>query len=118
MAIPWPVSLQQKVNTNSYQEKIGETTIRTTVDTGPVKVRRRFTRPVNTSTVSFILNNATEYTTFLSFYNTDVNGGVSVFQLVHPITGVLTNYRFTGPPVIHPLGGFVFEASMEWEAMP
>lgn len=117
MAVPWPVSLQQNVNTGNFNEKFGETAIRTTVDVGPMKVRRRFTRPIDVVSVGFNMT-SDQYEDFKIFYNTTVNGGVTIFELNHPITGVLTNYRFMGPPTISPIGGIVFVASMQWEVIP
>ena len=117
MAIPWPVSLQQLVNEGSFGLKFGETLLRSDVDIGPKKVRRRFTRPIDTMAVGFDLTIA-QYNTFYYFFNTTINGGATVFELNHPITGVLTNFRFTGPPDIRPKGGINFVATMEWEIIP
>ena len=119
MAVPWPVSLQQLVNSQSFSYRLGETLIKSDVDIGPVKVRRRFTRPIETVSVSINLTQA-QFTTLRTFFNTTVNGGATIFELNHPITGVLTNFRFMGPPEIRPLGsgGTEFQASMSWEIMP
>ena len=117
MAVAWPVSLQDKVNEESFAFNYGETVIRSSNDVGPVKMRRRFTRPVNTLTVSIDLTTA-EFTTFSYFYNTSTNGGVSPFEFNHPITGVLTQFRFTGAPAVSSLGGGHFQVAMGWEELP
>ena len=117
MAVAWPVSLQDKVNEDSFNLKLGDTTIRSNPDVGPVKVRRRFTRPIDTFTVSIDLT-VTEYSTFYYFFNTTTNGGVTPFTFVHPITGVLKEFRFTGAPSISSIGGGNFRATMGWEELP
>lgn len=116
MAIPWPVSLEQYVDVESFNYKFGETVLRSDVDIGPKKLRRRFTRPINTATVSFRLP-MDDYNTFVTFFNTTSNGGVTPFELAHPITGVTKEWRFTGPPEIRPLGGTEFSVSFELEEM-
>lgn len=114
MPTPWPASLQQLVNRDSFSMQFGETVLRSDNDIGPVKVRRRFTRPINKVTVGFDMT-VDQYEDFYTFFNTTINGGVTTFELEHPITGVLTEWRFNGPPQVTPLGGIIFQASMEWE---
>lgn len=116
MAIPWPSQLQQLVNEQSFSYKFGETVIRSDVDIGPKKLRRRFTRPINTATVSIDLTVA-EYNIFYNFFFTTLNAGVTPFELPHPITGVLKQWRFLEPPDIRPIGGVNFTANMQWEEL-
>lgn len=117
MSIPWPSQLQDKVNRDSFNYKVGETVLRSDVDIGPKKLRRRFTRPINMATVSIDINSVSEYNIFMTFYNTTTNAGVSPFEFVHPITGVLKEWRFADVPEIRPLGGYNFTISMTWEEL-
>lgn len=117
MAVPWPSGLQDKVNEVGFSHAIGETVLRSENDTGPVKVRRRFTRSVDTFSVSIDLTVA-EYSTFTYFYHTTTAGGVTPFTFVNPITGVSNEFRFTGPPTFSSLGGGHFRANMGWEQLP
>ena len=114
MAVPWPVSLQQIVNSDGFAFSYGETAIRTSMDIGPAKVRRRFTKPIDTLRVTINLTTSEQEDLYF-FYNTDLNGGVTTFELDHPITGDLTVFRFTSAPQVTHLGGGNFRASMEWE---
>ena len=114
----WPVSLQQKLDRDTFREKIGSTVIRSDVDTGPAKVRRRMTKSVDPITCSITLNSAAEYTTFMNFFDITLNGGVNTFTFNHPVTGVSGTYRFADTPDIKPLGGFVFSVAMQWERLP
>ncbi len=116
MSVPWLASLQQLVNEQSFSYKHGETLIRSEVDVGPKKVRRRFTRPIDEVSVSINLT-TDEFSDFKTFFDTTINGGATIFELNHPITGVLTNFRFMAPPEVRPLGGTTFQLSMQWEVI-
>jgi hypothetical protein len=118
MAVPWPATLQQKVSSNSFSFKIGETRLKTEMDIGPAKYRRRFTKSVDQLSTSILLNSITEFNTFYSFFDSDLNGGINEFEIDHPITGVLSSFKFSSPPSITALGGGVFSVSMEWEIVP
>ena len=116
MAVPWPSQLQQLVNEQSFSYNFGETVLRSDVDIGPKKLRRRYTRPINTASVSIDLTVA-QYNIFYTFFFTTINAGVTPFELAHPITGVLKEWRFTEPPVVRPIGGINFTVNMSWEEL-
>jgi len=46
MAISWPVGIQDLVNGENFSMEFGETVLRTQMDVGPAKLRRRTTRPI------------------------------------------------------------------------
>ena len=116
MAVPWPSGLQQLVNEQSFTYSFGETVLKSDVDVGPKKYRRRFTRPIDTLSATVNLTVA-QFSTFQTFYNTTINGGVTTFELNHPITGVLTIFRFAETPDVRPIGGTTFQLSMKWEVV-
>lgn len=117
--VQWPAGLQQKLNSDSFQETLGETLIRSSTDVGPAKFRRRLTRGTKGWTVS-ILGDTTAYTELVTFFNTTVAGGATRFEFDHPISGVTELVRFAEPPVIKTLGsgGVKFSFSMKWEVLP
>lgn len=117
MAETWPISLQSKLNEDSFGLNPGDTTIRSDMDVGPAKVRRRMTKATDTLTCSIDVTTG-EYSTFMLFYDTTLNGGVNRFDFDHPITGVPTEFRFAGPPQIRSIGGGNFRVSMAWEILP
>jgi hypothetical protein len=117
MAQAWPISLQQILNQANFGIEIGDTVLRTDMDVGPKKFRRRFTKGIDVFTASINLD-MDEYTTFYTFFNTTLNGGTLPFTYNHPITQVPTDFRFRGPPKISPIGGRTFVVSFEWEALP
>ena len=117
MAQQWPVGLQQLLSEANFGEQDQDTTIRTEMDVGPAKVRRRFTRGVETYTGSIYLT-VSQYTLFKSFFNTTLNGGVLPFTFNHPITQVPTDFRFVGTPQYNSIGGGNFTTVFTWEALP
>lgn len=117
MPATWPGTLQQVINEQGFTMNIGETLLRSDMDAGIQKTRRRFTRPVNTYSCSILLHKDL-YSTFYNFFNTSINGGATTFYFNHPISGVQSTFRFTAPPQIAPLGGQMFQVSMQWEEMP
>ena len=116
MSISWPISLQQVLNEDSFSFKGGDTVLRSDTDTGPNKVRRRFTNSIDTMSASINITSA-EYTTFINFFDITLNGGVNVFQLNHPITGVLSDWRFIGSYTISSIRGGNFKLGFNLELM-
>lgn len=112
----FPASLQQYVNSDSFSYQFGETTIRSNMDIGPAKIRRRTTRPIDTLSGTILLS-VSQFTVFETFFNTTINGGANRFTLPHPITGVVSEFRFTKPPSVRNVGPIVFSLSMEWEKL-
>jgi hypothetical protein len=117
MAVAWPLSLQQYLSEQNFSVTFGDTTVRSDMDTGPQKVRRRFTRPVDKFTGSILVDGA-EYDIFYNYYNTSLAGGTTPFLLNHPITGVPSEFRFTGQPKVNSIGGGQFVIGFEFEELP
>jgi hypothetical protein len=113
----WPITLQSLVNEDGFSHALGETSIRSAMDIGPEKIRRRMTKSVDLFNVSINLT-TTQYSVFYNFYDLTLNGGVESFYFNHPITGVQATYRMKGQPAIRSLGGGQFRVSMEWEQLP
>jgi hypothetical protein len=112
----WPVSLQQYLNQGAFSQNAQETNIRTNVETGPFKVRRRFTQPVTNMDCQIWMPKA-EYPVLEDFYNVTLQNGTLPFEFVDPITGVLRNWRFKSPYKTGHLGASTFIVNMEWEAI-
>jgi hypothetical protein len=117
VAATWPVTLQQLVNEEGFAYTVGETAIRTESDVGPAKVRRRFTKSVDSVSVTI---NITQdlYPTFRDFHDITLNGGVLPFDFENPLTGTLEEFRFSGPYQIRSIGAGNFIVSMVWERLP
>lgn len=114
MSVVWPASLQQKLSTTGFTLSFGDSTLRSEMDIGPAKLRRRSSREIDGLTCSILID-FDEYQDFENFIKITTNGGVTPFEFLNPMTGVNTLYRFVGKPSITPLGGRVFSVSMQWE---
>lgn len=113
----WPVSLQQKLDSESFELKYGSTVIRSDMDVGPDKVRSRYTDAVDTYTCSILLD-FDEQDTLRTFYKTTLNNGALPFEFNDPFTGVAATFRFIEPPSIRALGGRTFRVGLNWEKLP
>lgn len=113
----WPVELQQKLSVENFQYRFGNTSLRSEMDTGPAKVRARFTDAVDVYTCSVLLD-FDEVAIFKTFFKTTLNNGVNQFEFVDPFTEDPSAFRFVEPPTITPLGGRTFRLDMTWERMP
>lgn len=100
----WPVTLPQFVQESGYREEIQDQTIESQMDTGPAKIRRRFTRSLRKFTISMQMT-AAQVTAFESFWQTDCLGGSISFDWVHPRTRAAAVMRFRNPaPTIQTIG--------------
>ena len=116
MAAIWPATLQQLINEEGFNYKFGETTLRTSTEVGPKKVRRIYSTGTDTQTCTIRISRD-QYDLFETFFKTTLNGGASTFLFPHPISTTETEWRFSSPPVISPIGGIHFTVAMEWEAI-
>lgn len=113
----YPASLEFCYIGGSYSEQPVDGVLRTQMDAGPEKTRRRFTAtPTN---ISFTLPWMTraEYATFKTFFETDLEGGALSFTATHPITNVSESFRFRSPYQMRPVGKKI-EVSIEVELLP
>lgn len=119
MSVAWPAQLQQYLNEDSFSTEIGNTTLRSNMDIGPAKVRRRFTKSVDTMVCTINLTRD-DFLFFETFYGTTLNGGVTPFTFIHPIRLTTMTARFItdNPPSFRSLGGNYFRVQMKWEIMP
>jgi len=115
--IYWPPLLQQLLNEQEFGIQKGDTTIRSDMDVGPQKVRRRFTKSVDDFSCSVFLTTV-QWTLFETFFNTILGGGTLPFVFNHPISQIPTRFRFKGQPAYRSIGGGNYTVSMVWERLP
>lgn len=113
----WPNTLQQKLLVSGFSIEPRDNTISTTMDVGPAKKRRRTTDVIDDISGSIHLD-MSEYTTLMNFYKNDTASGTLPFDVLHPITEVPVQARFTSTPKTTPLGGRKFIVTMSWEILP
>lgn len=85
----WPTSLPQ-MPLDSYSETIGVLTIRTPMDAGPAKMRRRGTKP---DKLSVQYNMSTTQVATLRTFVQDTLKGTIRFGYTHPRTGHVVEVR-------------------------
>ena len=119
MSIPvWPASLQQRMNASGFQRSYRDITIRTNMDAGPAKVRRRYTNaPIDISGNIWV--NRDEYATLDRFFKNDLRNGVSKFYFIDPITGLREKCRFFPATYqVRAINSVLFEVKMALEVVP
>jgi len=116
----WPVSLPQSPLVNGYSEQMPKMGLRSSMDAGPAKQRRRFTAAVIPIGVRMALTNA-QVETLVTFWDTTTSGGVLSFTWLHPRTGSAVTMRFIAdqPPDIQPLDSEdLYSVSFPLEILP
>lgn len=102
-----------KILRDGFSESPPERTIRTNMDVGPAKVRRRTVAAVGHIGFTLWLTNA-EWDTLYNFY---LANDATVFNFVHPRTGQTVKARFADVPD----GSFnqtMWDVTVQLETMP
>tara|TARA_Y100000310_G_scaffold324866_2_gene387344 strand:- start:10384 stop:10746 length:363 start_codon:yes stop_codon:yes gene_type:complete len=92
----WPSSLD-KLSLNTSEAR-GDGTIRTPMDAGIAKARRRFSAVPRAVSMSLILPTSSDRTTFDDFFSDTLSEGSLRFDFTDPIGGATVEARFSGPP--------------------
>ena len=118
MAIPaWPGALPQELLVNGYSQSFPDITIKSNVDAGPAKVRRRFTAGVEPVSGTMIMTTA-QLATLDTFFNTTLLGGSLRFSWTKPPAhSVACEMRFTEVPSWTKVEGD-YEVSLSFEVLP
>lgn len=117
MSYTWPATLPQLPSIKGWNEKPPELTIRTNMDAGPAKVRRRFTAGVRPQSFSLTMTTA-QVAIFDDFFVTTLSGGADRFTWTNPRTSASVEFRFKSIPQYKPISGAYYEVSFELEQMP
>lgn len=113
----WPASLPQRVLAPGYDEQPPELTVRSPMDAGSAKVRRRFTagpRPIRAS----VRLSMTQRQTLDDFFLTVLLGGALPFDWSHPVTGAPATFRFRSAPRLTARTANLFDAALDLEILP
>lgn len=113
----WPAGLPQDVEIDGYEETSPANKLRTQMDAGPAKQRRRFTAGVRPLKVTMIMTRA-QIATLDAFHDATLAGGALPFDFTHPRTLVTTTFSFVKEPMWRPLSATTWRAAMEWEILP
>lgn len=96
----WPATLPQTLLQDGYREALPRNKVRTEMDAGPAKQRRRYTAAVRPLTGCQNLT-TTQVAALKDFHNTTLLGGTLPFDWADPIPGSgLMSFRFVSEPSI------------------
>ncbi len=115
-AFPLPPQLNDCFLLGSFSEQAAPSTIRSSVEAGVPKVRRRYTSTY--FNVSAAINATRDQLNILqAFYDVDLQGGALRFIFLNPTTGDDREFRFVNPYVVTPLSDKEWLISMELERL-
>lgn len=118
MANPtWPATLPQVLLLEGMQEQSPNVTVRTSMDAGPAKVRRRFSAGVRNFQGRLVLTTE-QVETLDVFHQETLLGGAVAFDWTHPRKGTAVAMRIIEPPAYRPLGAGQWETALSLEVLP
>lgn len=98
MSVPvWPETLPDEALIEGYSRAFPNKLLRSSMETGPAKVRRRVTSGVAPLKGAIYMSRA-QLTTFTTFYETTLAGGSLRFSWTDPVTNTSVEIRFAEPP--------------------
>lgn len=112
----WPTSLPRPT-VDSFSETTPNNSIRSSMDKGPAKVRRRTTANVRPISFSLKLEPSLVDVVDEFYIDTTASGSLS-FDFVHPRTLETVEARFVEPPSYKELGNALFNVSISLEVLP
>lgn len=117
--VDWPSTLPQRPLADDWSEELPDLLLRSPMDIGPAKTRRRTTAGVTPVQASFRMT-PTELAAFRTFYQTTVVSGSVPFDWVHPITGETLSWQIVPKPRITPYRSNSpnYRVSLQLEALP
>lgn len=113
----WPSTLPC-ARANTFQEGVPDNLIRTQMDTGYAKVRRRSTVTTYPISFSLVLTYA-QVGILKNFYINDIADGADSFDYTHPLSGDALTVRFTqAPSFVDINAGRHFTTDIQFEVIP
>jgi hypothetical protein len=113
--ISWPELLPPELLEDGFSEQPQNAVIRTAMDAGPKKARRRYTARTVKYTGKQVFDKA-ELTVFKQFYHNVLADGVLRFNFADPVTRETAEFRFTENYTVNALDG-LFEVQMSLERL-
>ena len=117
----WPTSLPTYPLLEGYSNSQESAMIRTPMETGPAKQRRRYTKDIEIIECTFNMSTS-QKTTFRDFFNNTLGGGADSFDWTHPETGnaITARFRSKGSKVpfsIEAVGDDLYKVSVTVEVL-
>lgn len=99
MTAVWPVTLPAAPDSGGFQIIYPTNVIRSNMDAGPTKQRRRVAWAKQRMVAPFMLT-AAQLVDFETFYRTTTLSGTLVFEWTDPMRAVLGEYRIVEDPIV------------------
>ena len=121
--VQWPEALPDC--TTRFDEQSVDLRVRTEMEVGPPKTRRRYTSPMRRISCSMVIEKL-YVPTLRSFYEGSgessnhvggTEGGYRFFNFKSPLDNEVHYYRFLTPPKLTNAGPLHCNVSMEWEEL-
>lgn len=118
MSVPvWPITLPQQLFVNGYSQSFAETTIKSEMDAGPAKVRRRFSAGIEPVSGTMLITE-TQLGYLRTFFEDTLLGGSLRFSWTKPPAHITAcEMRFTAPPSWTKVDG-EYEIQLTLEILP
>jgi hypothetical protein len=113
----WPGTLPEQFEQDGYQETFPEVTIRSEMDVGPAKLRKRYTAAIVAFT-GYMFMTPDQVDDLWTFWETTTAYGSLAFDWDHPRTGDSVSCRFLSPPKLEAVEGGDFRVTIEIEVLP
>jgi hypothetical protein len=113
----WPAGLPPATEIDQYRESPPELALRSEMDAGPAKLRRRYSAGPTAWQGTMQLDQA-QAALLDTFWRTTLAGGSLAFDWFHPRTTAAVVMRFLGPPQLRHLTGPLWEADLRMEILP
>ncbi|TAL39632.1 MAG: hypothetical protein EPN97_02085 [Alphaproteobacteria bacterium] len=113
----WPLTLPASPLVDGFRETPPDTVLRSAMDQGPAKLRRRTTAGTGALSMTYLLTRV-QVDTLMDFFNDTLAGGALSFDFTHPVGGAALSCRFRQMPAYAPVNSEYFRAAIELEVMP
>ena len=113
--INWPEILPKGLLAQGFSMQPQDNVVRTAMDAGPKKARRRYTARTVNFQGRHIFDKA-ELAVFEQFYHIALADGVLRFNFADPLTLEIAQFRFTSEYTVTEIGG-LFEVAIELERL-
>ena len=97
MSVSWPSNVPNVFKNDSDSGSFKPQVLRTSMDKGPVKTRRKDTRLKSVISGQIIMSQ-TEFNSFVTWFNTSLGAGSLSFLFLDPYTDIEKEWIFTKEP--------------------
>lgn len=115
--VEWPLSLPDWLRREGHSETEGDTVLRTQMEYGQDKVRKRFTKGIDSISSNMLLSKE-QKPIFKEFFRTSLGGGALKFKFKDPYTQLDVVYRFSDMPVYTEIGGGWVNVTFNVQVIP